>query len=268
MPIHNFDRYELSYDIYGEGETALLFIHGLGGNGLVWKYQIEYFRDRFMVVTIDLFGHGKSSKDVDPLFVPELDAAAIINLMQNKIKRPYFAIGHSFAGDVLPEMIRLNDPNLRGMVFVDCAYQNNETIIEGRIKFGEMKLSIPASQIEAETEKWYLDMLGATPDISEAEFVLLSLKDCDSRWLYKSVIGCREREKKHPHRETPIPDNLPVMIIEAGYGIGMEIEKSWVNHFKTAEYYLFERGYHFMFVTERDKFNFVLNRFIEERQIL
>jgi len=264
MAIHKYNEYDLSYYTYGDGEMALLFIHGLGGNGSVWKYQVEYFRDRFTVVTVDLFGHGASSKDVDPTFVPELDAAAINDLMQNKINKPYFAIGHSFAADVLPEMIRLHDPNLKSVVFVDCAYHHNETIIETRIKFAEQMLVFPDSQIGAATDKWYLDMLSATPEVDEAEFVLSSLKDCDPRWLFKSIIGCREREKKHPHKQTPIPDNLPVFVIEAGFGVGMEIEKSWVNHFKNAEYYLIERGYHFLFVTERDKFNFIINRFFSE----
>ncbi len=264
MPVHSFDKYDLFYNTYGEGDSALLFIHGLGGNSTVWKYQVEFFKDGFIVVAVDLFGHGSSSKNIDPVFAPELDAAAIVDMMQNKIKRPYFAIGHSFAGDVLPEMIRLDDPNLKGVVFVDCAYHHDEEIIEARVNFGKLMLEIPDEQMKAATDKWYLDMLSATPGHPEADFVLSSLKDCDSRWLFRSVIGCREREKIHPHIRTPIPDNLPVFVIEAGYGIGREIEKSWVNHFKNAEYYLIERGYHFLFVTERDKFNFILNRFIEE----
>ncbi len=266
MPVHKFDKYDLFFNRYGKGDPALLFIHGLGGNGNAWKYQVEFFRDRYLVTTVDLFGHGLSSKDVDPTFVPGLDAAAIVDLMQNKIKRPYFAIGHSFAGDVLPEMIRLNDSYLKGVVFVDCAFHQFNEIIEARVNFAKLMLEVPDEKLQAATDKWYLDMLSAAPNHPDAEFVLSSLKACESRWLFESVIGCCKREKIHPHTKTPIPENLPVFIIEAGYGIGKEIEKSWVNHFKDSEYYLFESGFHFLFITERDKFNIILDRFIIENR--
>lgn len=262
MPVYKFDKFNLFYQTYGKGNTALLFIHGLGGHGNVWKYQAEHFKDKFFVVTVDLFGHGKSSKDVDPVFISELDARAIVSLMRNKIKKPYFAIGHSFAGDVIPEIIRQKDNFLRGVVFVDCAYHQSDDIIKARMSFASLMLSVPEERLQAETEKWYFDMLTSESQHPETEFILSSLKQCDSRWLFKSVIGCHDRERVHPHSTTPIRDKLPILVVEAEYGIGTDLNKSWVNHYKNAEYYLFEKAFHFFFVTERQKFNAILERFI------
>ncbi len=242
MPVHHFGDFELYYRLFGKGETALLFIHGLGGDGNAWRYQVEYFKNQYAVTTIDLFGHGKSSKNVDPVLAPRLDAEAIDSLMRQEFKRPYFAVGHSFASNILPELIKLGDPSLKGIVFVDCPYQGFEDIIDGRTRFARSMLSLADNILEAETRRWYMELM--SPDISpeDRELILSSLEHCHCRWLFESAAGCREYNRRFPPAETPIRDNLPVFIMEGEYGIGMNLRNSWVNHFKDALYCLFGKG--------------------------
>lgn len=52
---------EVHCEQHGSGEPLLL-IHGLGSSGLDWQHQVEHFRTFRRVITIDLRGHGKSSK--------------------------------------------------------------------------------------------------------------------------------------------------------------------------------------------------------------
>ena len=69
---------ELHCEQQGSGEPLLL-IHGLGSCGLDWQPQIEHFRSLRRVVTIDLRGHGRSSRPRGPysigLFAREVAAA-------------------------------------------------------------------------------------------------------------------------------------------------------------------------------------------------
>ncbi len=44
---------------------ALVLLHGLGFNGLVWQPQIEAFAQDQRVITVDLRGHGGSEKPLD-----------------------------------------------------------------------------------------------------------------------------------------------------------------------------------------------------------
>jgi len=264
MPIHKFKNLELFYRVYGEGDCVLLFIHGLGGNGNSWKHQLDYFRNKYPVIAVDLFGHGQSSKDVDPVFAPRIDAEAIYDLMRNKIEKPYFAVGHSFASFIIPEIIKLNDSNLKGAVFVDCAYQGHNDIIEARVTFANSMLNFSDAALQIETRKWYREMIAENPDEEEVAFISSTLKDCNLRWLFRSVAGAREFSSRYPHTETPVRDNLPVFIMEAENGIGDDLRRSWINHFKNAKYYLFEDGYHFFFITEHGKFNRLLDEFLNE----
>lgn len=264
MLIHKYKELDLAYRTYGAGDLALLFIHGLGGDGNAWKYQIEYFGDKYRIIVVDLFGHGQSSRGVDPVFAPRIDAEAIDSLMRNEIKQPYFAIGHSFATFTLPEMIKLDDPDLKGVVFVECTYYGFEEIIEARMNFSSLMLSYSDDRLKSEVPGWYLEMVASRPRSEDAEFILSSLKNCNYRWLFQAVAGAREYAEKHPADATPVRDDLPVLVMEADHGIGDDFRKSWVNHFKNAEYYLFENAYHFVFVTEHERFNSRLKHFIEE----
>lgn len=43
----------------------VVFIHGAGGSIKTWKYQIDYFKDHFNLLILDLRDHGES-KDLQP----------------------------------------------------------------------------------------------------------------------------------------------------------------------------------------------------------
>jgi len=263
MSIHDINNLKLHYEIAGKGETSLLFVHGLGGDGRVWKYQVEHFSERYQVVTVDLFGHGESSKEVDPVHVPRRDAEAIDSLMRNEIRKQYFVIGHSFAGLVLAEMIKMGDPNMKGVVLADCTYQGYAEIIRARTVFGRSMLAIADHYLRAETEKWYRELMGPSVSREDSELILSSLQYCNLRWLFQSVAACPEYDAFYPQRETPVREALSVFIMEADNGIGADMRKSWINHFKRARYHLFEQAYHFFPVVNRKKFNALLEEFVE-----
>lgn len=51
----------MAYQDRGEGRP-IVFVHGWGGSGDVWDYQVLDLADRFRVITVDLRGHGDSDK--------------------------------------------------------------------------------------------------------------------------------------------------------------------------------------------------------------
>lgn len=55
------DGIDIYYEIHGEGEP-IVFIHGLGASSSMYKPQVEYFKDFFKVILIDLRGNGKSGE--------------------------------------------------------------------------------------------------------------------------------------------------------------------------------------------------------------
>ena len=59
MPFVFVDGLRMFYESIGRGHP-ILFIHGSAGNHSVWRYQFDYFGERYHAIAIDLMGHGKS----------------------------------------------------------------------------------------------------------------------------------------------------------------------------------------------------------------
>ncbi|MGH3436114.1 MAG: alpha/beta fold hydrolase [Sciscionella sp.] len=55
------DGVRIAYEDRGSGEP-IVFVHGWGGSGDVWDYQVLDLADRYRVITVDLRGHGRSDK--------------------------------------------------------------------------------------------------------------------------------------------------------------------------------------------------------------
>lgn len=60
--LNSLDKTEIHYEISGKGRTALLFVHGWMGNSRWWDSQRDYFSAKYLIVQMDLAGHGKSEK--------------------------------------------------------------------------------------------------------------------------------------------------------------------------------------------------------------
>ncbi|QEE15407.1 alpha/beta fold hydrolase [Promethearchaeum syntrophicum] len=65
MPTMKINDINIFYEIHGNGEPLLL-IHGLGSSTQDWEYQIPQLSKQYKVITIDLRGHGKTSKANGP----------------------------------------------------------------------------------------------------------------------------------------------------------------------------------------------------------
>ncbi len=261
MPTFTYRGHNMIWDSYGEGGNTMLFVHGLGSHGKQWMYQINHFKKFNRVITVDLFGHGQSAKDVDPIFAPRIDAEAIMALISQEIGEAVWVIGHSFASAILPEMIKLDRTLLKGVVFVDCTYQGFDHVILTRENFARHMLEYDDQMLAIRTDKWFDDLIGPT-DKSTVNFIKSPIKFCDIRWLFESSAGCRRYNLLHPPDKTPIYPDLPILVIESDHGVGNDIHKSWVNHFRQSQYYLFEDSWHFFFVTKHNQFNKLIENFM------
>jgi pimeloyl-ACP methyl ester carboxylesterase len=86
-------------EVRGQGDTALVFLHGWCGDREYWKHQVGVFAGDYRVVTLDQAGHGESGKDRKRWTVSALagDVEAVVKALG--LKR-VILVGHSMGGPV------------------------------------------------------------------------------------------------------------------------------------------------------------------------
>jgi sigma-B regulation protein RsbQ len=93
------DGLEIVGEVRGQGDTALVFLHGWGGDREYWKNQVGVFAADYRVVAIDQAGHGESGKDRQAWTADGLagDVEAVVKALG--LKR-VILVGHSMGGSV------------------------------------------------------------------------------------------------------------------------------------------------------------------------
>lgn len=112
------DGARIAYDVYGQGDVALVFIHGWSCDSRYWENQIGFFSDRYQVITIDLAGHGNSSLDRMDYTMQAFgeDVKAVVD--QESITK-VILIGHSMGGGVIAEAALLMPDKVNALVGAD-----------------------------------------------------------------------------------------------------------------------------------------------------
>ena len=93
------DGVMIHYEVVGQGEPALIFVHGWSCDRSYWKNQVDEFAETYKVVTVDMGGHGGSGLGREDWTLPAFgaDVAAVVKkLNPGKV----VLIGHSMAGAV------------------------------------------------------------------------------------------------------------------------------------------------------------------------
>ena len=62
MPTIRRDGIKLTYDEWGRGSPALVFVHGWTCDRSFFRPQMEHFVEKHRVVCVDLRGHGESDQ--------------------------------------------------------------------------------------------------------------------------------------------------------------------------------------------------------------
>ncbi len=104
------------YCAYGTGKPIIL-LHGSNGDSSFFKKQIEFFRQRYRVITIDSRGHGKSSSGQQPLTIPVM-ANDVRNVIEHLGLKDVFILGFSDGGNVALQLSLNSDENIQALVII------------------------------------------------------------------------------------------------------------------------------------------------------
>jgi pimeloyl-ACP methyl ester carboxylesterase len=115
------DGVPIKYEVAGQGEPALMFVHCWSCNRGFWDAQWAHFAPRYRVVRLDLAGHGDSGRERKDYTIEAFGADVAAVVEQLALKR-VILIGHSMGGPVAVEAERRLGDRVIGVVGVDTFY--------------------------------------------------------------------------------------------------------------------------------------------------
>ena len=112
------DGTPISYEIYGQGEPTLVFVHGWSCDARYWRAQLPHFSKNHRVVMLDLAGHGHSgltrSQYTMKAFGEDVQAVT-----EETGSRSVILIGHSMGGLVIAEAAQLMPNRVIALIGID-----------------------------------------------------------------------------------------------------------------------------------------------------
>jgi pimeloyl-ACP methyl ester carboxylesterase len=116
------EEVELAADVFmpaAADDRSFLLVHGLASNARVWDGVVAgLVASGHSAVTVDLRGHGRSSKPDGPYDVPTVADDLAVLIERLGIERPVVA-GQSWGGNVVLELAARHPDAIRGIVCID-----------------------------------------------------------------------------------------------------------------------------------------------------
>lgn len=127
------DGVKIAYEKCGQGDTAILLVHGWCINKEYWESQRKFFCPRYTVVTIDLPGFGKSGTNrTDWSF--DAYTEDIKNVIRQLGLKKVILVGHSMSGDIVLNMDNKYPSLLAGIVGIDNLHEPGSVYTDQRNK--------------------------------------------------------------------------------------------------------------------------------------
>src|SRR5262249_37677885 len=190
------DGLEIVCEVRGQGDTALVFLHGWCGDREYWKNQAEAFASDYQIVTLDQAGHGESGKDRKAWTTASLAGDVETVAKALGLKRAIL-VGHSMGGPVAL-MVAKRMPGIVAAVIGADTLQNAEFEFpeETRKQFmeafekdfkGTMRAGLNGllhEKTDAELKKWLVNRAEAQ-DQKMATGLMRDLSGLDQKKLLK-----------------------------------------------------------------------------------
>jgi len=175
------------YEAGMENQVSILLIHGVGDEGsLNWRHLIPELTEQYHVVTFDLPGFGRSSKQ-NILYSPLFYSKFIKWVKDHYVHcRPFIIIGHSLGGAVALSYAATQPDNLQRLILADVSgvihrMELTQHIIKNMHKKNEDLLKQPAKLFGMFTSHT-LDAM-EYPDLSIKLEKVLESPELRSRYL-------------------------------------------------------------------------------------
>ena len=252
--VRSFDGVKISYEVEGEGEPVLVFVHGWSCSKEYWKHQAGHFIKKHRVVTIDLAGHGQSSKSRKDYTIEAFgkDVAAVAEKLElNQV----ILTGHSMGGPVIVEAARQMPGRVVCLVGADTFHDIEKGY--GGAELEEIAVKLEADFVK-ETEDFVRNMFPADAEPELVKWVASDMSSADERVAISTFrnLGNYDLKSAVGHIEVPF-----YSINSDFWPTNLEVNKEYAKSFKLK---IMNGTGHFVMLEDPEKFNKLLEEIIRE----
>lgn len=116
--VDSFDGVSISFDNKGEGEPAIILVHGWSNTRVIWDAQVSHFSEKYQVIAVDLPGFGKSGNNRSEWTIASYGEDISTIIQQLNLKKVVL-VGFSLGAPIVIEAANKVPDHVIGIVLVD-----------------------------------------------------------------------------------------------------------------------------------------------------
>ena len=280
------DGTRIHYSQCGSGEKVIFFAHGWMCDSTVFRYQQEYFSQKYRVVSLDLRGHGLSgipeSLDYNPERLAE-DLECVVDAVNPK---EFVVGGHSMGGFTTFKFFeRFGEEyagRLKGLAIIDST---GTDLVEGLV-MGDLvsrvyprpldlilraigrrnRISDPIIRVFAGTSAAYALVrwaaFGKRPDYDQVEQITTMLFSTPMTSVSLAAKACLDFHFDYYLPEVGLP--VLVMVGDRDKLANLEVNTRTVEQLPDARLVIFEGAGHCAMMEQHEEFNSELEIFFDQ----
>lgn len=255
----SLDGARIHYVSHGQGNEALVLIHGWTCNIDNWRDQIPALAKRARVIAIDLPGHGKSDKPKTKYSMEYFASAVDAVLRDAKVERAVL-VGHSMGTPVARQFYRKYPARTLAIVIVDGTLRP----FADKARMDQMIAGFRGPNYRETTSQMFTAMMGSKLEADARNRINASLANTPQHVLLSAMEGMAD-----PSIWTDDKVNVPVLAVMAKNPFfPPDLEGQFRALAPTLEFHMWEGVGHFLMMEKPNELNGTVVAFLDKQKLL